>query len=244
MKPETLALHAGYTSDPTTSGGGADLPNHLLHLRRHPPRRRFVQLRCGRQHLHPHYEPHHRCARSACGRARRWHCRFVRTASGMAAITYAVQTLVEAGDNIIATKTLYGGTYNFFAHNLPRQGIEVRFIDPERPEQIAEVADERTRLVYCESIGNPAINVVDMRAFAQTAHAQGLPLMVDNTVPSPALFRPIEHGADIVVQSLTKYIGGHRPASAARLSTPAGLNGRSVRVSIKFSTSPTFPITA
>ncbi|QEY25409.1 O-acetylhomoserine aminocarboxypropyltransferase/cysteine synthase family protein [Neisseria zalophi] len=130
-------------------------------------------------------------------------------ASGMAAITYTVQTLAEAGDNIIATKTLYGGTYNLFAHTLPKQGIEVRFIDADKPEDIVKYTDERTKLVYCESIGNPAINVVDIPAFAQAAHAQGLPLVVDNTVASPALCRPIELGADIVVESLTKYINGH-----------------------------------
>ena len=130
-------------------------------------------------------------------------------ASGMAAIAYTVQTLAEAGDNIIATKTLYGGTYNLFAHTLPKQGIEVRFVDPAKPEQIAANTDARTKLVYCESIGNPAINVVDIPAFAAAAHAQGLPLVVDNTVASPALCRPLELGADIVVESLTKYINGH-----------------------------------
>ena len=130
-------------------------------------------------------------------------------ASGMAAITYAIQTIVGAGDNIIATRTLYGGTYNLFAHTLPRQGIEVRFIDPAHPEDIARLCDARTRLVYGESIGNPAINVLDIPAFATAAHAAGLPLIIDNTVASPALCRPLELGADIVVESLTKYIGGH-----------------------------------
>ena len=130
-------------------------------------------------------------------------------ASGMAAITYAIQTIVGAGDNIIATRTLYGGTYNLFAHTLPRQGIEVRFIDPAHPEDIARLCDARTRLVYGESIGNPAINVLDIPAFAAAAHAAGLPLVIDNTVASPALCRPLELGADIVVESLTKYIGGH-----------------------------------
>lgn len=130
-------------------------------------------------------------------------------ASGMAAITYAIQTIVGAGDNIIATRTLYGGTYNLFAHTLPRQGIEVRFIDPAHPEDIARLCDAGTRLVYGESIGNPAINVLDIPAFAAAAHAAGLPLVIDNTVASPALCRPLELGADIVVESLTKYIGGH-----------------------------------
>ncbi|HFC8542007.1 O-acetylhomoserine aminocarboxypropyltransferase/cysteine synthase family protein [Neisseria weaveri] len=209
MKPETIALHAGYEPEQTTKAAavpiyqttsytfdntqhGADLFNlnvagniytRIMNPTTAVLEARVAQLEGGLAAL---------CV-----------------ASGMAAITYAVQTLVEAGDNIIATKTLYGGTYNLFAHSLPRQGIEVRFVDPDKPEQIAANTDERTRLVYCESIGNPAINVIDIKAFAEAAHAQGLPLMVDNTVPSPALFRPIEHGADIVVQSLTKYIGGH-----------------------------------
>ena len=209
MKRETIALHAGYRSDPSTRAvavpvyqttsytfddtqHGADLFNlnvagniytRIMNPTTAVLEERLAQLEGGIAAL--------------------------AVASGMAAITYAVQTIAQAGDNIIATKTLYGGTYNYFAHTLPQQGIEVRFVDPDKPEQIAALADARTRLVYAESIGNPAINVIDIPAFAAAAHAQGLPLMVDNTVPSPTLYRPIEHGADIVIQSLTKYIGGH-----------------------------------
>ena len=209
MKRETIALHAGYRSDPSTRAAavpvyqttsytfddtqhGADLFNlnvagniytRIMNPTTAVLEERLAQLEGGIAAL--------------------------AVASGMAAITYAVQTIAQAGDNIIATKTLYGGTYNYFAHTLPQQGIEVRFVDPDKPEQIAALADARTRLVYAESIGNPAINVIDIPAFAAAAHAQGLPLMVDNTVPSPTLYRPIEHGADIVIQSLTKYIGGH-----------------------------------
>ena len=209
MKRETIALHAGYRSDPSTRAAavpvyqttsytfddtqhGADLFNlnvagniytRIMNPTTAVLEERLAQLEGGIAAL--------------------------AVASGMAAITYAVQTIAQAGDNIIATKTLYGGTYNYFAHTLPQQGIEVRFVDPDKPEQIAALADARTRLVYAESIGNPAINVIDIPAFAAATHAQGLPLMVDNTVPSPALYRPIEHGADIVIQSLTKYIGGH-----------------------------------
>ena len=209
MKRETIALHAGYRSDPSTRAAavpvyqttsytfddtqhGADLFNlnvagniytRIMNPTTAVLEERLAQLEGGIAAL--------------------------AVASGMAAITYAVQTIAQAGDNIIATKTLYGGTYNYFAHTLPQQGIKVRFVDPDKPEQIAALADARTRLVYAESIGNPAINVIDIPAFAAAAHAQGLPLMVDNTVPSPALYRPIEHGADIVIQSLTKYIGGH-----------------------------------
>ncbi|WP_436355739.1 O-acetylhomoserine aminocarboxypropyltransferase/cysteine synthase family protein [Brevundimonas sp. CEF1] len=130
-------------------------------------------------------------------------------ASGQAAITYAILTIAESGDNIIATSTLYGGTYNLFAHTLPQYGITVRFIDADDVAAVAANTDERTKAVFCESIGNPLGNVVDFAALADAAHAQGLPLIVDNTVPTPYLTRPIEHGADIVVQSLTKYIGGH-----------------------------------
>ena len=130
-------------------------------------------------------------------------------ASGMAAVTYAIQTIAEAGDNIIATSTLYGGTYNLLAHTLPQLGIEVRFVDYRDPRAVTGLVDARTKAVYCESIGNPLGNVVDFAAFAEVAHAGGVPLIVDNTVPSPYLCRPFEHGADIVVHSLTKYIGGH-----------------------------------
>ncbi len=130
-------------------------------------------------------------------------------ASGMAAITAAVQTIAAAGDNIVSSSRLYGGTYNLFAHTFPRQGIEVRFADPADPKAFARLIDARTKAVYCESIGNPLGNVTDIAALAEVAHAAGVPLIVDNTVPSPYLCRPFEHGADIVVHSLTKYIGGH-----------------------------------
>lgn len=130
-------------------------------------------------------------------------------ASGQAAITYAILTIAEAGDNIIATSALYGGTYNLFAHTLPQYGIAVKFVDANDPQAAAALIDERTKAIYCESIGNPLGNVVDFAAFAEVAHAGGVPLIVDNTVPTPYLTRPIEHGADIVVHSLTKYIGGH-----------------------------------
>jgi O-acetylhomoserine (thiol)-lyase len=130
-------------------------------------------------------------------------------ASGMAAITYAVFTITESGDNIVTTSQLYGGTYNLFAHTLPRLGIEVRFADYRDVEGIARLIDGRTRAVFCESIGNPAGNVVDFGALAEVAHDRGVPLIVDNTVPTPYLCRPFEHGADIVVHALTKYMGGH-----------------------------------
>ncbi len=130
-------------------------------------------------------------------------------ASGMAAITYAIQTIAEAGDNIISTSTLYGGTYNLFAHTFPQMGIETRFIDGDNYEQIDSLVDDRTKAVFCESIGNPAGNVADLGKLAKLAHAKGIPVIVDNTVATPYLCRPFEHGCDIVVHSLTKYMGGH-----------------------------------
>jgi O-acetylhomoserine (thiol)-lyase len=130
-------------------------------------------------------------------------------ASGSAAITYAVLNLTYAGDNIVAISTLYGGTYALFAHTLPQYGIEVRFVDPNRPEDLAQHVDERTRLVFAETVGNPKVNVVDIRAWADAAHAEGLPLVVDNTVTTPYLERVFDHGADVSVHSATKYIGGH-----------------------------------
>ena len=130
-------------------------------------------------------------------------------ASGSAATTYAIMTICEAGDNIISTSTLYGGTYTLFAHQLPRFGVDVKFGNHEKINEMAKLIDAKTKAIFCESIGNPAANVVDIPKMAKIAHEHGIPLIVDNTVPSPYLFRPIEHGADIVVHSLTKYMGGH-----------------------------------
>ncbi|MDO5091513.1 MAG: O-acetylhomoserine aminocarboxypropyltransferase/cysteine synthase [Cardiobacteriaceae bacterium] len=209
MKLDTQAIHAGYQPDPTTKAAavpiyqttsyafdntqhGADLFNlnvaGNIYTRIMNPTTDILEKRLA-------------ALENGIGAL----C----VASGMAAITYAIQTIAETGDNIIASKTLYGGTYNLLAHTLPKQGIEVRFIDPDKPEDIAAHSDARTKLVYIESIGNPAINVIDIPAFAEAAHAQGLPLIVDNTVATPALCRPIDLGADIVIESLTKYINGH-----------------------------------
>ncbi len=130
-------------------------------------------------------------------------------ASGMSAIAYSIQTIAETGDNIVSASTLYGGTYNLFAHTFPQLGIEVRFTDYRQPDAFEPLIDARTKAIYCESIGNPLGNITDIAALAEIAHRHGIPLIVDNTVPSPALCRPIELGADIVVHSLTKYCGGH-----------------------------------
>lgn len=130
-------------------------------------------------------------------------------ASGMAAITYAIQCICEVGTNIVSTSQLYGGTYNLFAHAFPRQGIEVRMVSGDDMDGFEKAIDENTRAIFCESIGNPAGNVVDIEKLAEIAHKAGIPLMVDNTVATPYLCRPFEMGADIVIHSLTKYIGGH-----------------------------------
>lgn len=130
-------------------------------------------------------------------------------ASGMAAITYAIQAICEVGTNIVSTSQLYGGTYNLFAHSFPRQGIEVRMIDADDFAGFENAIDKNTRAIFCESIGNPAGNIVDLEKLAAIAKKHGIPLMVDNTVATPFLCRPIELGADIVIHSLTKYIGGH-----------------------------------
>ena len=130
-------------------------------------------------------------------------------ASGQAAVTYAILTIAEAGDNIVSSSTLYGGTYNLFAHTLPQYGITTRFANPSDLAAFEAQIDDRTKAIFAESVGNPLGNITDIAALADLAHRHGLPLIVDNTVPSPYLLRPIEHGADIVVQSLTKYLGGH-----------------------------------
>ena len=129
--------------------------------------------------------------------------------SGMAAITYAIQAITSAGDNIVSTSQLYGGTYNLFAHSLPRQGVEVRMASFDDYAGIEKFIDDKTRAVFCESIGNPAGNIVDVEKLAEIAHRYGVPLIVDNTVATPYLCKAFEHGADIIVHSLTKYIGGH-----------------------------------
>ena len=130
-------------------------------------------------------------------------------ASGMAAITYAIQAIASNGDNIVSTTQLYGGTYNLFAHTLPKQGIEVRMASFDDFEKLESLIDDNTRALFCESIGNPAGNVVDIETLADIAHRRGVPLIADNTVATPYLCRAFDHGADIIIHSLTKYIGGH-----------------------------------
>lgn len=209
MHPATIALHSGYESDPTTKSAttpiyqttsytfddtqhGADLfnlavPGNIYTRIMNPTNavleQRITELEGGVASL--------------------------AVASGMAAIRYAIETITEAGNNIVSTSQLYGGTYNLFAHTFPRQGIETRFADADDFEKVASLIDDKTTALFCESIGNPAGNIVDIQRWADIAHAAGVPLIVDNTVATPLLCRVFDHGADIVVHSLTKYIGGH-----------------------------------
>ncbi|MEN9526220.1 MAG: hypothetical protein RLY56_171 [Pseudomonadota bacterium] len=209
MRPETIAVHGGYTPDPTTksvavpiyqtSSYAFDSAQHgadLFDLK--------VQGNIYTRIMNPTTDVlEKRLAELEGGIGA------LALASGSAAVTYALMTIAEQGDNIVSSSTLYGGTYNLFAHTLPQFGIEVRFADPRKPADFAKLIDARTKAVYCESIGNPLGNVTDFGALAKIAHDHGVPLIVDNTVPSPYLCRPFDHGADIVVHSLTKYLGGH-----------------------------------
>jgi O-acetylhomoserine (thiol)-lyase len=209
MKLETLAVHAGYSPEPTTKAvavpiyqttsyafdntqHGADLFDLKvagnIYTRIMNPTQDVLEKRVAAMEG------------GVAGLA---------LASGMAAITYAIQTIAEAGDNIVSASTLYGGTYNLFAHTLPQYGIDVRFADYREPHAFEMHIDGRTKAIFCESVGNPLGNITDFEKLAEIAHRHGIPLIVDNTVPSPYLCRPFEHGADIVVHALTKYLGGH-----------------------------------
>ena len=209
MRIETLAVHAGYQPEPTTKSAAVPLYQttaYAFDSAQHGAD--LFDLKVAGNIYTRITNPtndvlEQRVAALEGGIAA------VAMASGMAAITAAIQTIAETGDNIVSASTLYGGTYNLFAHTFPQQGIEVRFADPRQPESFAALIDARTKAVFCESVGNPLGNVTDIAALAAVAHAAGVPLIVDNTVPSPYLCRPIEHGADIVVHALTKYMNGH-----------------------------------
>ncbi len=209
MKDETLSIHFGYETDPTTKSvatpiyqtvayefdnaqHGADLFNLEV------PGNIYTRI------MNPTNDVlEKRMAALEGGIAG------LVVSAGSAAINYAILTLAQAGDNIVSTPQLYGGTYTLFAHMLPNQGIQVKFAKDDKPESLVELIDENTKAVYCESIGNPAGNIIDLERVAELAHAQGVPVIVDNTVATPVLCKPIEFGADIVVHSLTKYVGGH-----------------------------------
>ena len=209
MKPETIALHVGYDGDPATNAAttpiyqttsytfndtqhGADLfdlkvPGNI-YSRIMNPTNAVLEARLA-------------ALEGGVGA--------LAVASGMAAIRYAIEVIADVGTNIVSTSQLYGGTYNLFAHTFPRQGIETRFVKADDFSGVAAAIDHNTRALFCESIGNPAGNVVDIQRWADIAHAAGIPLIVDNTVATPALCRVFDFGADIAVHSLTKYIGGH-----------------------------------
>src|SRR5947199_7674003 len=209
MRRETLAVHSGYEVDPTTKAvavpiyqtvayafDSADHGAALFNLEVEGYRysrisnpttavleRRVAALEGGLEAL---------CV-----------------SSGQAALNYATLNVTELGSNIVSVPQLYGTTYTLFAHVLPGQGVTVRFAESDQPEAIEKLIDDKTKAVFCESVGNPAGNICDIGALAYVAHRQGVPLIVDNTVASPILLRPIEHGADVVVHSLTKFMGGH-----------------------------------
>ncbi|TDQ36306.1 bifunctional O-acetylhomoserine aminocarboxypropyltransferase/cysteine synthase [Thiopseudomonas denitrificans] len=209
MKLETLAIHAGYKSDPTTKSAAVPIyqtTSYTFDDTQHGAD--LFDLKVAGNIYTRIMNPtndvlEQRIAALEGGVAA------LAVASGMAAITMSIQAIAEVGDNIVSVSKLYGGTYNLFAHTLPRQGIEVRFADHDDIAGLEALIDGRTKAVFCESIGNPSCALVDIEALAAAAHRHGVPLIVDNTVASPALCRPIEHGADIVVHALTKYIGGH-----------------------------------
>ncbi len=209
MKIETIAVHGGYTPDPTTKAVAVPIYQTVAYA--------FDDTQHGADlfdlkvagNIYSRIMNPTNAVLEARMAALEGGIGALAVASGMAAITAAIQTIAESGDNIVASSALYGGTYNLFAHTFPQQGIEVRFADPRDPAAFAPLIDARTKAVFCESVGNPLGNVTDIAALADVAHAAGVPLIVDNTVSSPYLCRPFEHGADIVVHALTKYLGGH-----------------------------------
>ncbi|QGT78956.1 aminotransferase class I/II-fold pyridoxal phosphate-dependent enzyme [Guyparkeria halophila] len=208
MRPETIALHAGYEPDDQHA---VAVPIHQTTSYRFDSAQHAADL----FDLKVQGNIYSRIMNPTCGvlearmAALDGGVGALATATGMAAITYAIQTVAQAGDNIISISELYGGTYNLFAHTFPRQDIEVRMQDKDDFAGIEAAIDGRTRAIYCESIGNPSGSVADIERLADIAHRHGLPLMVDNTVATPFLLKPIDYGADIVIHSATKYIGGH-----------------------------------
>lgn len=209
MKDATLGIHAGYETDPTTKSvavpiyqtvayefdnaqHGADLFNLAV------PGNIYTRI------MNPTNDVlEKRVAEMEGGIAG------LAVSAGSAAIHYAIVTIADQGSNIVTVPMLYGGTYTLFKHMFPSLGIDCRMAKDDSAEAIEALIDENTRAVFCESIGNPAGNIVDLEALAAVAHKHGVPLIVDNTVASPCIIKPIEHGADIVIHSLTKYIGGH-----------------------------------
>jgi O-acetylhomoserine (thiol)-lyase len=209
MRPETIALHSGYDVDPTTKAvavpiyqtvayafDSADHGAALFNLE-------VEGFRYSRISNPTNAVLERRVAALEGG------LEALSVSSGQAALYYAALNLTELGSNIVSVPQLYGTTYTLFAHVLPSQGVTVRFAESDQPDAIEQLFDDHTRALFCESVGNPAGNICDIEALARVAHKHGLPLIVDNTVPTPILLRPMEYGADIVVHSLTKFMGAH-----------------------------------
>ena len=209
MKDETIAIHGGYESESTTHAvavpiyqtvayefddaqHGADLFNLAV------PGNIYTRIMNPTQAV---LEERVTALEKGVGS--------LALSAGSAAVNYSILNLAEAGDNIVSVPQLYGGTYTLFAHMLPKQGIDVRFAESDGADDLEKLVDDRTKAIFCESIGNPAGNIVDLKALADMAHSHGIATIVDNTVATPVLLKPIDHGFDIVVHSLTKYMGGH-----------------------------------
>lgn len=209
MKPETVAIHGGYETDPTTKAvavpiyqtiafefddaqHGADLFNLAV------PGNIYTRI------MNPTNDVlEKRVAELEGGIAA------LALSAGSAAVNYSILTIAQAGNNVVTVPLLYGGTYTLFKHMLPAQGIDVRFAEDDKPESLEKLIDDKTVAVYAETIGNPAGNIPDIEAIAKMAHSHGIPFIIDNTVATPYLTKPIDYGADIVINSLTKYLGGH-----------------------------------
>lgn len=209
LKFETLAVHGGYSPDPTTKSVAVPIYQTVSYA--------FDDTQHGADlfdlkvagNIYTRIMNPTTAVLEARVAALEGGVGALAVASGMTAVSYSIQTITASGENIVSASTLYGGTYNLFAHTFPQMGIEVRFADYRDPTSFAKLIDDKTKAIFCESIGNPLGNVTDLAALAKVAHDHGVPLIVDNTVPSPYLCRPFEHGADIVVHALTKYLGGH-----------------------------------
>jgi O-acetylhomoserine (thiol)-lyase len=209
MKDETLATHAGFKSDPSTKAVSVPIYQTVAY--------EFDDAQHGADLFNLEVEGNiytrimnptvdvleQRCAALEGGIAG------LALSSGSAAVNYSILNIAEKGNNIVSVPLLYGGTYTLFKHMLPKQGIEVRFAEDDSASAMAKLIDDKTTAVFCESIGNPAGNIVDLESLADMAHSHGVPLIVDNTVATPSLIKPIEWGADVVADSLTKYMGGH-----------------------------------
>jgi len=209
MKDETIAIHTGYESDPTTRAVAVPIYQTVAY--------EFDDAQHGADLFNLEVEgniytrimnPTHAVLEERIA-ALEGGIAALAVSAGSAAVNYSILTIAEAGSNVVSVPLLYGGTYTLFQHMLPKLGIEVRFAEDDRPDNLEKLIDDRTAAVFCESIGNPAGNIADLEAISDMAHKHGVPVIVDNTVATPVLTKPIQYGVDIVVHSLTKYMGGH-----------------------------------